>query len=982
MRRVLLLTLISVFISLGSVFAQVFADFESTTHDFYDNGWATGFTSVSQIADPTSRTAGVLALECNAANGVKGIIEKDNVETNGAPVMGFYIYLPADFPDDGQITLWGQDNVHWAGWNATDYAGSAIPKQVWYPVYFNMKQLSIKDPGTFDPYGAAKLGKMGMQVFFGASTTWTGTVYVDDASLIGAEPKSFADFESTDDGFYDNGWATGFASVLQEADPTSASAGVLALECNAANGVKGIIQKDNIDPLGSTLMGMWVYLPADFPDDGQLTLWAQDNAHWAGWNATDYAGSAIPKQVWYPIYFNMEQLSIKDPATFYPYGTNKLGKMGLQVYFGSSTTWTGTVYVDNSAMLNTETGKKWVMADFENSVAGTQGFANTNWNPALTGLNWLADPSGKSDGVMETKWDFTKDVKGALVNGNVSFGWTEVDTGATSLTFDVWLPSDVPQTGSQLSIFVQDHNTWTWTETSFSITDTTMKLGDWNTITYDIMSHVLDGTVDPKAGASVGMQLFYSVANTWVGSIYIDNFTLIGIEKPEGEVVSPLVTAEVDTAAGFPGYYFVRLDWADSGPGTESYNVYMSDKAITDISAEGVIMIADKIPHGEQYWIHRPWTKDGAETAYHYAVLANKEDGTLTELSEDCKAGPVSLLTYPTAKAKYVADFASKFVLDGLDTEFADYAAYKLTPENAGGDDATGWTPESSDLSWSTTFVIDHDYLYISADVTDDDLNANGDQPKYSGTQPWMGDALEFFIGYYNSNLLGDWHLYNDVDKAGTGDWRIAFTAWGTAGTATSNNTVFPGVETTVYQKFTGDGYIIEARIELDSLALNHNIVVVNGARLPMQINCNDLDPDDGDTGRTLQANWGGQGGHEVWKRPSGWGFLEVIDGPDAIADETTTPLSFELFANYPNPFNPTTTVKYQVAEASDVTITVYDILGNKVCTLFNGKQQPGQHETVWNGTNEMGKPVTSGIYFCTYKAKNFSKTQKMMLIK
>jgi len=982
MKKVLLLTLFSMFIFMGNASAQVFADFEANAHDFYDNGWGTGFASVKWVADPTSRSAGVLALECDAAIGQKGVIQKDNVESNNAPLIGFYVYLPANFPADGQITLWGQDNTHWAGWNATDISAANIPKETWFPVYFNMKQLSAKDPATFYPYDGAKLGKMGLQVFFGADTTWAGNVYVDDGTYFGVEPISFADFEANANDFYDNGWGTGFSSVQQVADPTSTTAGVLALECNAAVGQKGVIQKDNIDPLNSPLVGFNIYLPADFPDDGQITVWGQDNVHWAGWNASDYAGSAIPKQVWYPVYFNMEQISLRDPNTFFPFDGAKLGKLGLQVFFGASTTWTGTVYVDDGTLLGIETGKKWVVADFENSVAGTQGFASTNWNPALTGLNWLADPGGKSDGVMETTWDFTKDVKGSLVNGNVSFGWTETDTGATSLTFDVWLPADIPQTGSQLSIFVQDHSTWTWTETSFSISDTTMKLGDWNTIAYDIKSHVLEGTVDPKAGASVGMQLFYSVPNTWVGSIYIDNFTLIGIEKPEGETVSPIVVAELDTVGSFPDYYQVFLRWADTGPGTETYDVFMSKAPITDLSAAGVIRIADKVPHAEEYWVHRPWTTDGSDQTYYYAVVANKEDGTQTELNNDCAIGPVTTKTCVTAKAPYVADFASKFVLDGLANEFDDYTSYKLGPENANGTDGTGWTPESTDLGWYTTFVIDDDYLYISADVTDDDLNAVGSEPKYSGTQPWMGDALEFFIGYYDVNLLDDWHKHNDVDAPGTGDWRIAYTAWGTTGTATSNNTTFPGVETTVYQKFTGDGYIIEARIALDSLAMNNDMVVVDGARMPMQINCNDLDPTNNDEARTLQANWGGQAGHEVWKRPSGWGFLEVVNGPDAIDEVVQRPAKFDLYANYPNPFNPTTTVKFEVAELSDVSVVLYDILGNKVRTLIQGRKQAGVHEVVWDGRDQAGKAVTSGIYFCTYTANGFSKTQKMMLIK
>ncbi|HEM48781.1 MAG TPA: T9SS type A sorting domain-containing protein, partial [Caldithrix sp.] len=86
--------------------------------------------------------------------------------------------------------------------------------------------------------------------------------------------------------------------------------------------------------------------------------------------------------------------------------------------------------------------------------------------------------------------------------------------------------------------------------------------------------------------------------------------------------------------------------------------------------------------------------------------------------------------------------------------------------------------------------------------------------------------------------------------------------------------------------------------------------------------------------------------------------------------------------SNYPNPFNPSTTIKFEVADFTDVTVEIYDILGNKINTLFKGKKAVGAHEIVWNGKNSAGVSVSSGLYFYKMKTKKFTKTKKMMLLK
>ncbi len=100
------------------------------------------------------------------------------------------------------------------------------------------------------------------------------------------------------------------------------------------------------------------------------------------------------------------------------------------------------------------------------------------------------------------------------------------------------------------------------------------------------------------------------------------------------------------------------------------------------------------------------------------------------------------------------------------------------------------------------------------------------------------------------------------------------------------------------------------------------------------------------------------------------------------IGNTEELPTTFELAQNFPNPFNPTTTIKYQVPKSVDVTMEIFNILGQKVRTLMNNRMEPGRYEVVWDGRNDLGQTVGSGIYIYRIKAGDFVKSQKMMLMK
>jgi hypothetical protein len=102
-------------------------------------------------------------------------------------------------------------------------------------------------------------------------------------------------------------------------------------------------------------------------------------------------------------------------------------------------------------------------------------------------------------------------------------------------------------------------------------------------------------------------------------------------------------------------------------------------------------------------------------------------------------------------------------------------------------------------------------------------------------------------------------------------------------------------------------------------------------------------------------------------------------DGPQAAGAE---PREFSLGANYPNPFNAGTVITYSVANDGPVSLAVYDVLGRRVATLADGFQTAGRHGVAWNGSDDGGQPVASGMYFYRLTAGASSQTRKMVLLK
>jgi flagellar hook assembly protein FlgD len=115
------------------------------------------------------------------------------------------------------------------------------------------------------------------------------------------------------------------------------------------------------------------------------------------------------------------------------------------------------------------------------------------------------------------------------------------------------------------------------------------------------------------------------------------------------------------------------------------------------------------------------------------------------------------------------------------------------------------------------------------------------------------------------------------------------------------------------------------------------------------------------------------------------------LEGEGGIVHETAgvyVPVrQASLGQNYPNPFNPSTKIEYRLPETgaggkTDVSVVVYDVRGSRVRTLVNRAQAAGKHVVEWDGRNDSGSPVGSGIYFYRMTTNGFASVRKMVLLK
>ena len=107
------------------------------------------------------------------------------------------------------------------------------------------------------------------------------------------------------------------------------------------------------------------------------------------------------------------------------------------------------------------------------------------------------------------------------------------------------------------------------------------------------------------------------------------------------------------------------------------------------------------------------------------------------------------------------------------------------------------------------------------------------------------------------------------------------------------------------------------------------------------------------------------------------WDISEML-----AIDDASLPEAFALHNNYPNPFNPVTNISFDIPEVAEVTLEIYNVMGQKVRTLAQGQHEPGRYKIQWNATNDYGQALSSGMYIYRIQAGDFVSVKKLVLMK
>ena len=231
-----------------------------------------------------------------------------------------------------------------------------------------------------------------------------------------------------------------------------------------------------------------------------------------------------------------------------------------------------------------------------------------------------------------------------------------------------------------------------------------------------------------------------------------------------------------------------------------------------------------------------------------------------------------------------------------------------------------------------------------------------------------LGYMFDDSVGGFQLDLLTDSMV--TVTGADGGDasaaWAISTNSSGTIlGFSFSGTTMAPG-----------SGHFLDVTGTYDTANIGMDVgvsaledCVTNGAS-----SCND----DGDTRMVLSSAAGTALESSFSTGCWTMGSSEMC----GTLDNEHSVYSFGLSKNYPNPFNPTTTIGYNVASAGEVSIVIYDMMGREVKTLVSNHTNPGSYSAVWNAKNDQGLEVSAGMYVYKMIAGDFVQVNKMLLVK
>lgn len=471
-----------------------------------------------------------------------------------------------------------------------------------------------------------------------------------------------------------------------------------------------------------------------------------------------------------------------------------------------------------------------------------------------------------------------------------------------------------------------------------------------------------DGVLNRDNIVRVQFVFYTGEGSTTTGSMLFDRLTGYGFQQTDNTAPN----APTGVAATVGADYENIITWGDvAGEDGESYTIYWSDSEITDVTADGVNFLASVDEGVEVYVDALYYPAADAQLTRYYAVAATDAAGNV---GSGASAGSVTNTAFGVPS---IANTAVSFTADGDLSEFAGITPIRIEAGTRIGHVAgpTQAPADASDFSADAYVSIDSDNLYIAIDVTDDIYDP---VPEPGTASQWMYDGAEFYIGLYDGRA-GKHTAYL---SGATPDYKFNLYSHAISDAfSADNNTEF------YYHGARSGGWVVEAKIPLDSLQVDgqDKFSPREGMWLPLDIVLFDDDTAPGGENRETILTYSPFNDDNSWQSPANWHYNWIGNrysvGVENVSSEV--PGQYELHANYPNPFNPVTTFRYDLAQSGKVTLEVYNLLGQRVAQLVNGAQAPGTYEVHFDASN-----LTSGVYLYTLKAEGFVQSRKMTLIR
>ncbi|MEL1224246.1 MAG: T9SS type A sorting domain-containing protein, partial [Candidatus Neomarinimicrobiota bacterium] len=434
------------------------------------------------------------------------------------------------------------------------------------------------------------------------------------------------------------------------------------------------------------------------------------------------------------------------------------------------------------------------------------------------------------------------------------------------------------------------------------------------------------------------------------------------------DVIPPVAVGGI---GGVPADYYNLVTWEDiEGEEGETYNVYASTLPFTDttdITHPSVDVVATNVLEGAGAAVHYLfYPLDDVNVTYYYAVACKDASNnvgpvgvSVASITNIAKGVPTVSLSPP-----------SSFVADGDLSEWYDSGIQPFmlgAQENSYGTPNVGMgtVDDNNDLHGTFYVAMNNDSLYIAAEILDNVVDAVG-----SGGW-WTADVVQICIGLYDQR--GPKHI--GMERGEEPDYKIYFNPAG-ANSDNGAGVLASHGDGNYFHEIYNPDYVFEFRISLDDIVIDDDarLTPTNGMRIPFEPMIHDNDGDGWEGQLTLSSSNDDMAHQtcEVWSNTWIGNQATILrNDEDIVVNE------FALHQNYPNPFNPETTIKFSIPNKQDVDLSVYNMLGQRVVTLFNGELQGGNHIAKWHAGN-----IASGVYIYKLSSSNKTITQKMLLLK